>query len=159
MSYSFYNSVWSPVWQISFCTLIVLIKHLESLIGACEGYIQSCDNEFFPKRCNELWFYFVNQNFQWLLATLLGVIKSSETTKGSSTALNTFSALRSVSVSIQDKEIQNPKSSGTMTYPSFLFHDKCYWDATLDYSSFSNWDLIQARAILPCWVVLTEAIA
>lgn len=28
------------MWQISLCTLIVLIKHLESLIGACAGYIR-----------------------------------------------------------------------------------------------------------------------
>lgn len=45
------------------------------------------------------------------------------------------------------KEAHEPNSFGTRTF--FFFLDKCYQDATFDYSSFSNWDPIQAPAISP----------
>lgn len=45
----------------------------------------------------------------------------------------------------EHKEIQTPLAPGPSFF--FLFHDECYQDATFDYSSFSNWDPFQARAI------------
>lgn len=47
VSYSSYNSAWSPMWQTPFSTLIVPIKHLASLITACADYIRKAVIRFF----------------------------------------------------------------------------------------------------------------
>lgn len=66
VSYSSYNSAWSPMWQTPFSTLIVPIKHLASLITACADYIRKAVIRFFffPKtvQLGQICFYFVHWN-------------------------------------------------------------------------------------------------
>lgn len=61
VSYSSYNSAWSPMWQTPFSTLIVPIKHLASLITACADYIRKAVIRFFfsPKWCSWARFAFI----------------------------------------------------------------------------------------------------
>lgn len=93
----------------------------------------------FTRRCScaRFDFYFVNHSYQWLVEICFARDYNLQT------ALNTGST-RGTWLRLAQR---NPNTTGTGAFLFFLFHDECYQDATFDYSSFSNWDPFQARAI------------